>query len=92
MKHTREQKRAALLAQAQALIEEVLDWEAQAERPNLTQIEDVAWDLRARFGCELAESAVSDQEAQQPLWRPRVRPVALSCATKAGRNWTSRAG
>ena len=34
MKHTREQKRAALLAQAQALIEEFLDWEEQAERPN----------------------------------------------------------
>ena len=41
MKHTREQKRAALLAQVQALIEEFLDWEEQAERPNLTQIEEL---------------------------------------------------
>ena len=70
MKHTREQKRAALLAQAQALIEEFLDWEEQAERPNLTQIEDVALDLRARFGQELAATALADQDAKQPAEAP----------------------
>ncbi len=37
MKHTREQKRAELLAEAQALIEEFLDWEEQAERPGMSQ-------------------------------------------------------
>ena len=70
MKHTREQKRAALLAQVQALIEEFLDWEEQAERPNLTQIEDVALDLRARFGQELAATALADQDAKQPAEAP----------------------
>ena len=70
MKHTREQKRAALLTQAQALIEEFLDWEAQAERPNLTQIEDAALDLRARFGQELAATALADQDAKQPAAAP----------------------
>jgi hypothetical protein len=70
MKHTREQKRAALLAQVQALIEEFLDWEEQAERPNLTQIEDVALDLRARFGQELAATALADQDAKQPVEAP----------------------
>jgi hypothetical protein len=70
MRHTREEKRAALLAQAEALIEEFLDWEEQAEQPNLTQIEDVALDLRARFGRTLAEGAIGDQEAQQPTAAP----------------------
>ena len=70
MKHTREQQRAALLAQAQALIEEFLDWEEQAERPNLTQIEDVALDLRGRFGQELAATAIADQDAKQPVAAP----------------------
>jgi len=70
MKHTREQKRAALLTQAQALIEEFLDWEEQAERPNLTQIEDAALDLRARFGQELAATALADQDAKQPAAAP----------------------
>jgi hypothetical protein len=76
MKHTREQKCAALLAQAQALIEEFLDWEEQAERPNLTQIEDVALALRARFGQELAATAIADQDAQQPA-------AAAACPTCA---------
>ena len=39
MKHTREQKRAKLLAAAQAVIEEFLDWEEQVIQPKLTDIE-----------------------------------------------------
>jgi hypothetical protein len=70
MRHTREQKRAALLAQAQALIEEFLDWEEHAERPNLTQIEDAALGLRARFGQELAAAAIADQDAKQAAEAP----------------------
>jgi hypothetical protein len=70
MEHTREQKRAALLAQAEALIEAFLDWQEQVERPNLTQIEEVALALRGRFGQELAASAIGDQEAQQPAASP----------------------
>ena len=47
MKHTREQKRAKLLAAAQAVIEGFLDWEEQAAQPNLTAIEDEVLRLRA---------------------------------------------
>ena len=50
MKRTREQKRAALLAQVGALIDEFLDWEEGAERPNLTEIEDAVLKVRERFG------------------------------------------
>jgi len=78
MKHTREQKCAALLAQAQVLIEEFLDWEGQAERPNLTQIEEVALDLRARFGQELAATALADQDAKQPA----AAPVCPTCGVE----------
>ena len=45
-------------------------WREQAERPNLTQIEDVALDLRARFGQELAATALADQDAKQPAEAP----------------------
>ena len=40
MKHTRKQKEAQLLAEAQSVIEEFLNWEEQTDKPNLTQIED----------------------------------------------------
>lgn len=67
MKHTREQKRAKLLAEAQAVIEEFLDWEEQAAQPKLTEIEDEVLALRERFGQRLAEVALADQDAKQPV-------------------------
>ena len=78
MRHTREQKRAALMVRALALIEEFLDWEEEAGRPNLTQIEDVALDLRARFGQELAATALADQDAKQPA----EAPVCATCGAE----------
>lgn len=75
MKHTREQKRAKLLAAAQAAIEEYLDWEEQANKPNLTAIEDVVLQVRERFGQRLAEVAFADQDAKQPV----AAPVCPSC-------------
>ena len=75
MKHTREQKRAKLLAEAQAVIEEFLDWEEQAAQPKLTEIEDEVLALRERFGQRLAEVALADQDAKQPV----AAPTCPSC-------------
>ena len=67
MKHTREQKRAKLLAAAQAVIEEFLDWEEQAVQPKLTDIEAEVLALRERFGQRMAEVVIADQDAKQPV-------------------------
>ena len=67
MKNTREQKRAKLLAAAQAVIEELLDWEEQADRPKLTDIETEVLALRERFGQRMAEVVLADQVAKQPV-------------------------
>jgi hypothetical protein len=75
MKYTREQKRARLLATAQAVIEEYLDWEEQADKPTLTAIEDEVLRLRERFGQRLAEVAIADQDAKQPV----AAPACPSC-------------
>ena len=64
MKHTREQKRAKLLAAAQAVIEGFLDWEEQAAQPNLTAIEDEVLRAREQFGQRLAEVALADQDSE----------------------------
>ncbi len=71
MKHTRKQKREKLLAEAQSVIEEFLDWEEKTDKPNLTQIEDIVLRLRERLGQRLAEVAIADQEAKQPVEVPR---------------------
>lgn len=71
MKHTRKQKEAKLLAEARLLIGEFLDWEEKTDKPNLTQIEDVVLRLRERLGQRMAEVAMADQEAKQPVEVPR---------------------
>lgn len=71
MKHTRKQKEEKLLAEARAMIEEFLDWEEKADKPNLTQIEDVVLRLRERLGERLAEVALADQDAKQPFEAPK---------------------
>ena len=70
MKHTRKQKEAQLLAEAQSVIEEFLNWEEQTDKPNLTQIEDIVLRLRERLGQRMADVAIGDQDAKQPAEAP----------------------
>ena len=39
-------------------------------KPNLTQIEDIALDLRRQFGQALSESAIASQEQVEPVRLP----------------------
>jgi hypothetical protein len=66
MKATREQKRARLLAAAEAAIGELLAWDETNQAPNLRQIEEEVLKLREGFGQELALTVLAGQEAVQP--------------------------
>lgn len=70
MKLTRNQKKAKLQAAAEALIEELLDWDEENQAPNLTQIEDEVLALRQRFGQEMAATMVEGQAARQLIEAP----------------------
>lgn len=67
----REQKKVELMREAEALIDELLDWTASAERPNLSQIEEEVLKLRQRFSEEMTQAVVEVQEAKQPAVGPR---------------------
>lgn len=67
MKQTRAQKKAKLQAAAEKLIEQLLDWDEENARPNLTAIEDKVLKLRQQFGEEMADVMVAGQEARQPV-------------------------
>lgn len=69
-KLTRAETKAALLARAEALIDQLLDWEDATPQPNLTQIEDQALALRQQFGQALSESVIAGQENVAPLHLP----------------------
>ena len=94
MKHTREQKEAQLLAEAQSVSEEFLNWEEQTDKPNLTQIEDVVLRLRERLGQRMAAVVIDDQDAKQPVAAPACPLCGETMRFKGqkGTDVTSRIG
>jgi len=70
MRKTREEMKAALLAEAEDAVEELLD-EVEGEEPTLEGLEDIVLRLRERLGRRMAEVMVEGQEATQPVQRPR---------------------
>ena len=66
MRRTRDQVKAKLMADAEVLIDEMLDWNDNTPAPTLTQIEDVVLSLRKRLGERVAEAVVESQGATQP--------------------------
>jgi hypothetical protein len=67
MPRTRAEMKAELQAEAERLIEALLDWTDETEAPNLTQIEDEVLKLRQQFAEKLAAAAVDRQVTTDPL-------------------------
>ena len=89
MPRTRAEIKADLQAEAERLIDALLDWTDQTEAPNLTQIEDEVLKLRQQFAEKLAEAAVEGQATADP-GRPALQP---SCpAQLTGESSGSRGG
>jgi hypothetical protein len=70
MKRSRQQKKADLMGKAEQLIDQLLDWDTQTERPNLTQIEDIVLELRKELGQEMAETLLEGQTERTPVPGP----------------------
>jgi hypothetical protein len=70
MRETRTSRKARMMKKAEKLIEEALDWEERTEKPNLTQIEDIALRVRQEIGQMIAEEMIDAQQARQPVPGP----------------------
>ncbi len=94
MKKTREQRRAELSAKADEIIERILDWTEDSDRPNLTQIEEIVLKLRGELGIAMLENVVDAQESVQPA-EPVTCPTCghlMRYKGKRGKQVESRAG
>jgi len=66
-KISRAEQKAGLMAKAEKLIDELLEWDEQTRRPNLTQIEDKVLELRKRMSMAMAETVLEGQEGKAPV-------------------------
>ena len=67
MRQTREQLKSRLLREAEAAIEELLDWHEMTSAPDLTAIEDSVLKVRKQVSQRMAEAVLADQDASQPV-------------------------
>jgi DNA repair exonuclease SbcCD ATPase subunit len=94
MKSTREEKRTALETKAKALIDELIKWSDETERPDLTQIEDEILKLRQRLSESMLEAVIERQESRRPVPGPQCPKCGKEMQYKGdkARQVTSRVG
>ena len=80
MRHNRDQVKATLLAEAEVMIEELLEWDENTPTPTLTQLEDVLLKLRQRLSERMAEVVLREQEATRPV----PGPLCPTCHQEMG--------
>ena len=78
MRCTREQLKTKLLAEAEAVIDEAVDWHENTQAPSLIEVEEILLKLRKRLSQRMAEIILEDQEATQPV----EAPVCPTCGGK----------
>jgi len=78
MRCTREQLKTKLLAEAEAVIDEAVDWHENTQAPSLIEVEEILLKLRKRLSQRMAEIILEDQEASQPV----EAPVCPTCGRK----------
>ena len=63
--------KAELMKEAEAVIDDLLDWHETTERPNLSQVEAKVLELRQRLSEEMAVTVIEHQAAVRPVPGPR---------------------
>ena len=63
--------KAELMKKAETVIDELLDWHEETERPNLSQVEEKVLELRQRLSEEMAATVIAHQAAVRPVPGPK---------------------
>lgn len=66
---TVEQRKARLMAAAEAAIDRLLAWEERVDKPNITAIEEEVLAIRRELGLEMLQAVVDEQAARSAIER-----------------------
>jgi hypothetical protein len=75
MGKSRKEMKAKLMKEAEAVIDELLDWHMETDKPNLTQVEGKVLELRQRLSEQMSETVLENQAAVRPV----PGPVCAGC-------------
>ena len=70
---SRAMQKAEMMKKAEAVIDELLDWQEKTKEPKLRQIEEKVLELRQQLSAEMAESVIEQQGAGRPVPGPSCR-------------------
>jgi hypothetical protein len=69
----REELKWELMKEAEGIIDELLEWHQETEKPNLSQVEGKVLELRERLSKRMAETVIEHQAAVRPVPGPGCR-------------------
>ena len=81
-KKERSEAKGELMKEAERIINELLSWEEETEKPNLSQIEEVVLALREGLSKKMAERVIAGQEAVRPGPGPRCEGCGVEMRYK----------
>jgi hypothetical protein len=70
MPNSREEMKAKLMKEAEAVIDELLAWHLETDKPNLTQVEGKVLELRQRLSEQMSAMVIENQAAVRPVPGP----------------------
>src|SRR5688572_26100444 len=73
MAKKREALKKKLMKEAEAIIDELLEWDEETENPSLSQVEGKVLELRQRLSERMAETVIEHQAAVRPVPGPGCR-------------------
>jgi uncharacterized protein with PIN domain len=71
MGKSKEEMKAKLMKEAEAVIDELLAWHVETDKPNLTQVEGKVLELRQRLSEQMSETVIENQAAVRPVPGPQ---------------------
>jgi predicted RNA-binding protein len=70
VRKSRAEMKAELMKQAEAIIDELIEWQAETEQPNFNQVEEKVLALRQKLSEEMTRVTVEGQAAVRPVPGP----------------------